>query len=58
MDIQPDGSHQSENTRLLYHEGLFWRCSYQKSSDGKQESMLSFWISKSTISVVIYDKTL
>ncbi|KAI7807422.1 transmembrane protein 182 [Triplophysa rosa] len=44
QDIQPDGRHQSENTLLLYHEGLFWRCSYQKSSDGEQESMLAFWI--------------
>lgn len=41
---QPDGSHQSENTLLLYHEGLFWRCSYQKCLNEDQDSMLAFWI--------------
>ncbi|KAA0713200.1 Transmembrane protein 182 [Triplophysa tibetana] len=44
QDIERDGRHQSENTLLFYHEGLFWRCSYQKTSDGEQESMLAFWI--------------
>ncbi|XP_051985916.1 transmembrane protein 182-like isoform X1 [Xyrauchen texanus] len=42
--VQPDGSNQAENTYLFYHEGLFWRCSDQRVSNGEQESMLAFWI--------------
>ncbi|XP_051563668.1 transmembrane protein 182-like isoform X3 [Myxocyprinus asiaticus] len=42
--VQPDGSNQAENPYLFYHEGLFWRCSDQRGSNGDQESMLAFWI--------------
>ncbi|XP_042613918.1 transmembrane protein 182-like isoform X2 [Cyprinus carpio] len=41
---QPDSSNQAENTLLFYHEGLFWRCSYHKGSDGEQYSILAFLI--------------
>nr|XP_055069757.1 transmembrane protein 182 [Misgurnus anguillicaudatus] len=44
LNTQPDESFPVENMPLLYHEGLFWRCSYQKGSNGGQESMLAFWI--------------
>ncbi|XP_051985917.1 transmembrane protein 182-like isoform X2 [Xyrauchen texanus] len=52
--VQPDGSNQAENTYLFYHEGLFWRCSDQRVSNGEQESMLAFWIIQRAFWCVIF----
>lgn len=41
---QPDSSNQAENSLLFYHEGLFWRCSYHRGSNGQQGSILAFLI--------------
>uniref|UniRef100_A0A8C2HZU3 Transmembrane protein 182 n=1 Tax=Cyprinus carpio TaxID=7962 RepID=A0A8C2HZU3_CYPCA len=46
----------AENTLLFYHEGLFWRCSYHKGSDGEQYSILAFLISRSTNSFVLVQR--
>ncbi|XP_056314977.1 transmembrane protein 182 isoform X2 [Danio aesculapii] len=40
----PGSREQTENSPLFYHEGLFWRCSYDSSVIGEKDSVLTFWI--------------